>query len=228
MNVEDIMTADVIAVGPETSVHMAARLMSDHAVSGLPVVDADGRVLGLVTEGDLILRQAAPRATHWWRRFFADPEALARDYQKAAGMMVGEVMTREVVSIGPRLDIGTAARILHDRGFRRLPVVHEGRLVGILSRGDLVKALAATPVITTSMSDDELVAAMRERMQAEPWTPFGAMIEASDGVIALTGVVYTEAERSALETMARGIPGCRDVDNRLTASMSFVHGQLPH
>ena len=223
MNVGDIMTADVIAVGPETSVHKAARLMSDHGVSGLPVVDAEGRVLGLVTEGDLILRQAAPRATPWWRRFFAEPETLAREYQKAAGTTVGEVMTRTVVSVSPAIDIGTAAGILHDQGFRRLPVVRDGRLVGILSRGDLVKALAATPVTTTSASDDELVAAMRERMKAEPWTPFPVAVDAAGGVITLRGIVDSETERSALETMARAIPGCRDVDNQLIAGLSAAY-----
>ena len=223
MNVQDVMTADVITVGPEVSVHKAARLMSDHGVSGLPVVDTDGRVLGIVSEADLILRQAAPRARRWWHWFFADPEALARDYQKAAGITVGEIMTRAVVSVSPALAIEAAARILHDRGFRRLPVVRDDRLVGILSRGDLVKALAATPVATASASDDELVTAMRRRIAAEPWTSFGIVVEASDGVIKLWGSVATETERSALETMARAIPGCRAVDNRLMAGVGLTY-----
>jgi CBS-domain-containing membrane protein len=223
MRVEDVMTADVIAVGPEVSVHKAARLMSDHGVSGLPVIDAEGRVIGIVTEGDLILRQAAPRARHWWARFFADPEALARDYRKAAGTTVGEVMTRAVVSVGPDLGIEAAARILYDRGLRRVPVVRDGRLVGILARGDLVKAIAATPVFRVWAPDDELVRAMRERIKAEPWTAPGIVVEASEGVITLWGAVATGAERSALETMARAIPGCRGVDNRLMAGVGVAY-----
>lgn len=223
MHVKDAMTADVITVGPEVSVHKAARLMSDHGVSGLPVVEADGRLIGIVTEGDLILRQAAPRARHWWHRFFADPDALARDYQKAAGTTVGEVMTRAVVSVSPSLGIDTAARILHDRGLRRVPVVRDGRLVGILARGDLVKALAATPVFTVWAPDDELVRAMRERIKAEPWTSVGILVEASDGFITLWGAVASKAERSALETMARTLPGCRGVDNRLIAGLGVAY-----
>lgn len=223
MRVEDVMSADVITVGPEVFVHKAARLMSDHGVSGLPVVDADGRLIGIVTEGDIILRQAGPRARHWWQRFFADPDALARDYQKAAGTTVGEVMTRAVVSVGPDVGIDTAARILHDRGLRHVPVLRDGRLVGILARGDLVKALAATPVFNVWAPDDELVNAMRKRIKAEPWTSVGIVVEASDGVITLWGPVASEAERSALETMARAIPGCRGVVNRLIAGLGVAY-----
>jgi CBS domain-containing protein len=223
MRVEDVMTADVITVSPEVSVHQAARLMSDHGVSGLPVVNSTGFVLGVVTEGDLILRQAAPRARHWWERFFSDPEALARDYQKAVGITVGEVMTREVVSVSPTVALDTAARILYDRRLRRLPVVRHGRLVGILSRGDLVKVLAATPVAATATPDEELVQTMRERMKAELWTPAGIVVEASEGVITLWGITPTETDRSALETMARAIPGCRDVLNRIMTGAGFAY-----
>jgi CBS domain-containing protein len=223
MRVQDVMTPDVITVAPEVFVHKAARLMSDHGVSGLPVVDADGRVVGIVTEGDLILRQAGPRARRWWNRFFADPDALAREYQKAAGTTVGEVMTRAVVSIGPAVGIDTAARILHDRGLRRVPVVRDGRLVGILARGDLVKALAAAPAFNVWAPDDEIVQEMRKRIKDEPWTSRGVVVEGVDGVITLWGTAASEAERSALETMARAIPGCRGVDNRLLAGFGVAY-----
>ena len=223
MKVAEVMTKDVITVSPESSVHTAARLMSDHGVSGLPVVGIDGWLLGLVTEGDLILRQATPRARRWWHRFVADPELLAREYQKAAGMTVAEVMTRAVVSVSPGIALADAARILYDRRLRRLPVVQDGRLVGILSRGDLVKALAAMPPVTTTATDEALVSTMRQRMAAEPWTSLGLVIAADNGVITLWGVVASDAERSALETMARSIPGCRAVENRLVAGAGLAY-----
>jgi CBS domain-containing protein len=223
MRVRDVMTADVITATPETSVPEAASLMSGHGVSGLPVVDSEGGLVGIVTEGDLILRQAAPRPRRWWHRFFEDPETLAREYRKASGTTVGEVMTRPVVSVSPTLALVAAARILYDRRLRRLPVVHDGRVMGMLSRGDLVKALAATPPVTGSTSDDELVKVMRQRMAAEPWTSLGLLVEASNGVITLWGVVASEAERSALETMARAIPGCRAVHNRLVAGVGLAY-----
>ena len=223
MRVQDVMTKDVITATPELSVHKAARLMSDHGVSGLPVVDADGRVLGIVTEGDLILRQAAPRTRHWWQALFADADALAREYQKAAGTTVGEVMTPAVVSVSPDLGVDIAARILHDRGLRRVPVVRDDRLVGILARGDLVKALAATPVFTVWAPDAELVRIMRERIKAVSWASTGIVVEAHDGVLDLWGTVASDTERSALETMARAIPGCRGVVNRLVAGLGLAY-----
>jgi CBS domain-containing protein len=217
MQIRYAMTADVITVSPEESVHTAARLMADHGVSGLPVVDGAGRVAGIVSEGDLILRQATHRTRPWWRRFFEAADTLAREYQRAAGTTVGEVMTRTVVTVEPDADVGAAAAILVERGLRRLPVVDGGRLVGIVSRGDLVKVLATTPPAAATASDAELVDAMRARMVSEPWAPLGVVVEAHDGVLVLRGLVRSEAERSALETMARAIPGCRGVESTLAA-----------
>jgi CBS-domain-containing membrane protein len=223
MRVGNAMTPDLITVTPETSVHKAAALMGDHGVSGLPVVDGEGRLLGLVSEGDLILRQATPHPKRWWHRFVADPESLAREYRKAKGTTVAEVMTRAVVSVGPEMALTDAARILYDRGLRRLPVVHDGRLVGILSRADVVKTVAMTPPVTTAASDNDLLNTMRQRMAAEMWTSPGVVVEASYGVITLRGVVASDAERSALGTMARAIPGCRAVENRLAAGVGIAY-----
>ncbi|MBM4439290.1 MAG: CBS domain-containing protein [Candidatus Rokubacteria bacterium] len=226
MKVRDAMTADVITVGPEATVRGAATLMSDHGVSGLPVVDRDGHLLGIVTEGDLILRQAAPRPRRWWRRFFADPEMLAREYQKAAGVTVGEIMTRAVVSVGADVDVADAARIMYDRGLRRLPVVRGGRLAGILGRSDLVKVLAAAPSYVVALPDAELVRMMRAELSAQAWTPAGIHVEAAGGVIRLWGIAGSESERAALETMAGALPGCRAVESHLIvgATLGYTYG----
>jgi len=142
MTIEEVMTRDVITVGPATPIHKAAQLMVEHGVSGLPVVSDDGRLVGIVSEGDLILRQQRPGERPWWRRFFEDGEQLAREYRRAMGTTVGEVMSHPAVSISPVWGIETAATILQNRRIRRLPVVLDGRLVGIVTRADLIKALA--------------------------------------------------------------------------------------
>ena len=145
MTVEDVMTRDVVTVTPAMSIHEAARLMIDHGVSGLPVVNDEGQLLGIISDGDLILRHKRTEGRPWWRRFFEDGERLAREYQKAGGTTVGEVMTRPALSISPVFGIETAASIFLNRRIRRLPVVRDGKLVGIVSRGDLLKALVTPP-----------------------------------------------------------------------------------
>jgi CBS domain-containing protein len=143
VTIDDIMTRDLITVTPAASIHAAAQLMIDHGVSGLPVVEADGRLVGIISEGDLILRQTRPAARPWWRAFFERGEQLAREYRKAVGTTVGEVMSRPVISISPVWGIETAAAIMQNRRIGRLPVVRDGRLVGIVTRADLIKALAS-------------------------------------------------------------------------------------
>jgi CBS domain-containing protein len=224
MRVADVMSPDVITVTPEASIEMAARLLVNHGISGLPVVDDQGNLVGIITERDLILRQKARERTPWWKTFFLDAERLARDYRKAQGTTVGEVMTSPVVHVAPDTPIAVAAAILDQLRIGRLPVLAEDRLVGIVSRADLVKALASVPAAKpAAVSDTDLVRAMRERLRSEPWVSNrNIAVRAEGGVVGLYGLVESEAERAALETMARSIPGCQGVDTRL-----IVRGRMP-
>jgi CBS domain-containing protein len=217
MRVSEVMTREVVTVRPETPIHEAAALMASRGISGVPVVEREGHVVGILSEGDLIIRQKPREPLPWWRQFFADAEALAREYRKAVGTTAGDVMTTEVLSIGPEAPLSAAAIILHEQRIRRLPVVANGRLVGIVSRGDLVRALASVaPSPAVSRPDAEIVRELRERLRREPWaTTTGVLAEAREGILALWGLVSTDAERSALETMARTVPGVRDVENHL-------------
>ena len=114
MTIEEVMTRDVITVAPTAPIHQAAQLMVEHGVSGLPVVDDDGRLVGIISEGDLILRQTRRGEKPWWSRFFENGEQLVREYQRAMGTTVGEVMTRDVITISPVWGIETAATILQN------------------------------------------------------------------------------------------------------------------
>jgi CBS domain-containing protein len=221
--VREIMTKDVIAVAPKTTIREAAQLMVDHGISGLPVVNDDGRMVGIVTEGDLILRQKPERKVPWWDLSLGPGEELAREYQKAHGTTVAEVMTRAVLSIGPDLPIESAADLLDGHRIRRLPVIEDGRLVGIVSRGDLIKTLAAAPAREGGhLPDLRLVEEMKERLAREPWVSRGIVVHASDGIVSLWGLIETEAEKAALETMARSIEGSRGVENHLV-----VRSEIP-
>lgn len=225
MKIREIMTRDVITVAPQTPIREAASLMVDHAVSGLPVVDEQGKLVGVLSEGDLILRQRARQPVPWWRAFFQDGERLAREYQKAAGTTVAEVMTKAVISVSPDLPIEAAALILDQRRIRRVPVVADGRVVGIVSRGDLVKVLAKTPSpVGGPTSDSQLASEMRARLAKEPWVSHhGIVVDAEKGELLLWGLVASEAEKSAVETMARSLPGVKGVRSRL-----LVESEIPY
>jgi CBS domain-containing protein len=220
MNVADIMTRDVITVPPSASIHDAARLMVDHGVSGLPVVDAKGALKGIITEGDLIVRQKWPsvKRRSWRTFFFSDAEGLAREYQRATGITVAEVMTRDVVWVGADWPVESVASMLDRLHIRRLPVVDaHGQLIGIVSRADLIKALAVAPAQSADRrADADLAAEMRRRLGHESWVSDRRLfVEAVNGVLLIWGTVESEGERSAIRTMARAIDGCRDVDGNL-------------
>jgi CBS domain-containing protein len=218
MRVEDIMTRDVITVRPETTIHEAAALMVTHGISGLPVVDDACRVVGIVSEGDLILRQKERRSRPWWRSFLDDGEKLAREYQKRAGTTVGDAMTRSVLCVSPRLPIESVAVVLDEQRIRRVPVVDLGRLVGIVSRGDLIRSLASEPLrpAGAARAEGDLVREFKARLAAEPWAKaHGIVAQAEKGVLGLWGLVDSEAEKSAVETLARAIAGVTSIENHL-------------
>ena len=223
MKVEDVMTRDVITVAPGTSIQAAAQLMVDHGVSGLPVVDGAGSLVGLITEGDLIVRHKPPSWPRWWQLFFEDTARLAREYQRATGLTVGEVMTRTLVCIAPDAPLAAAAALLEEHRIRRLPVVEDGVLVGVISRADLIKTVATAPARgARPLTDAQLVTEMKRRLAQEPWvSDRNIVLEARDGHLRLWGWVESGAEKAAIETMARAIPGCGGVTNRLLA-----HGQV--
>lgn len=227
MRVSDIMTRNVITVRPATPIQEAARTLVAHGISGVPVVDDGGRVVGLLSEGDLILRHKPRERMPWWRIFFDDGERLAREYQKAVGTTVAEAMTRSVISVSPDLPIESAAAILDEHRIRRVPVIADGRLMGIVSRGDLVRALATAPApAVASRADADLVREMKARLVREQWVTSRIVVQAEDGVLSLWGFAETEAEKAALETMGRSIEGAKAVESHLVtkADVAYHYG----
>ncbi len=222
--IDEVMTRTVVTVGPTATIEQAAKLMVERGVSGLPVVDEAGALLGIVSEGDLIVRQLPAERLTWWRMFFDDGEKIARDYRKRIGTMVRDVMTRAVISVGVGVDVSVAAQLLHARNIRRLPVVAEGKLVGIVSRGDLVKLLAAPRPMAPARTGNALADELRRRLNEQPWiTDHGLVVSADDGVVELWGLVGSEAERAAIETTAWSIEGCRGVKSNLAVNAGFAY-----
>ncbi|MGA8651906.1 MAG: CBS domain-containing protein [Xanthobacteraceae bacterium] len=142
MRIEHFMTRRVVAVSPDTSILAAARLMLEHHISGLPVVDASGHVVAIVSESDLLRDDGKGMAGSPWLQLMVGPDARTGEPAQLGERKVAEVMTRDPVTVAPADSIAHACRLLEQRGIKRLPVVHDGELVGIIARADLVRAFA--------------------------------------------------------------------------------------
>ena len=145
MQARDVMTTNVVTVTPDVAVEEIARLLLERNISGVPVVDGDDAVLGIVSEGDLMRRPetgAAPRRS-WWLEFAASSRWRAAEYIRSHGVTAGDIMTRDVVTVAETANMGEIAEILEERKIKRVPVVRDGKLVGIVSRSNLLQALVA-------------------------------------------------------------------------------------
>ena len=219
MLARDIMTHDVISVRPETPVEEVARLLLVYRISGAPVVDASGRVVGVVTEADLIVRERPEAPRSRWLRWFGDPDLLAAAYVKSHGVRAEEIMSRPAVCITEEIPVEAIAALLQDRGINRVPVLREGRLVGIVSREDLLKALVVQPSLRLAPPDDaELRRRALAQLEREDWaTIAGLWIGVDRGVVEIWGIVETPAVREAVTVALENVAGVRRIFNRLTA-----------
>jgi CBS domain-containing protein len=217
----DVMTTDVITVAPDATVRDIATLLRSKGISGVPVVDAAGQILGIVTEGDLILREAIAGKHHrsWWLSLFDDPNVVARDYAKSHGRVAKDVMTTPVISVGPATMLSEIAKTLERHRIKRVPVVNDNKLVGIVSRSNLLQALAVADVSRQGANDDR---AIREQLLAElqkqHWVHMGLKnVVVQDGVVSLWGMVSSDDERRALRIAAENVPGVKGVEDNLTS-----------
>lgn len=220
MLAKDIMTRNVVTAKTGTRVRDIAKLMTDNRISALPVVTEDGALAGLVSEGDLLHRKetGTERKRAWWMDMFADSDQRAREFVKAHGLSVEDVMTRVVVSVPENASAAEVADILDAHRIRRVPVVTDGKVVGIISRGDLVRVLAQTK----STDADERIdnGALHKRvydaLHAQPWMNTLYMnYTVSDGVVQLVGFVDTTEQKRAIEVVVSEVSGVKRVDDQL-------------
>jgi CBS domain-containing protein len=223
MNAVDIMTSKVIAVTPETLVREVAALLCEHRISAVPVVD-NGRLVGLVSEADLLHRHEIgtdldTRTGSWWLRLFSADRSPG-NYVKSHARQARDVMTREIVSVAADTPVTEIANLLESRGIKRVPVVRDGRLIGIVSRANLIQALAVERRSRKPArpSDDNTI---RERLLAElecqPWWRNSSNLIVTDGIVHYWGAIDSEVERQAARVAAENVPGVREVvDHRFS------------
>jgi CBS domain-containing protein len=233
MRAMDVMTTNVITVEPDTSVQELATLLSERGISGVPVVDnKDTRLVGIVSEGDLLHRaetgterRTQRRRSRWLDTFASDQEA-ARDYVKAHGRTVREIMTRDVITVSDTTELADIATLLETRRIRRVPVVRDGKLVGIVSRANLVRALAITknePAIDADSDDRTIRQRLLIELQGHEWVHmWAADIIVRDRVVHLWfSDDRSEDERQALRVAAENIPGVRQVQEHIVPAAVF-------
>jgi CBS domain-containing protein len=220
MQVKDIMTSKVLSVEANTSVFEAIRSMLQHKISGLPVVNADGALVGIVTEGDFLRRAetATERRRPRWLEFLMGPGRLADDYVHTHTRRVADVMTPDPYTVTEGTPLEDVVRIMEKHRIKRLPVVRGKLVVGIVSRANLLHALASlAPRAPASAPTD---GAIRERLMAElerqKWAPLGWLnVVVQNGVVELWGTITDERERRALIVAAQNIPGVKDVHDHV-------------
>jgi CBS domain-containing protein len=218
MKAHDVMTWGAITVGPDESVTCAVQLMLQNKISGLPVVDEEGEFVGIVTEGDFLRRGelGTQRQRPRWLEFLLGPGRLAAEYVQASGQKVAQVMTREAKTITPETPIEEVVRLMERHRVKRLPVVQGGKLVGIVSRADLLHALGSVARDLKPAAGDD--AAIREQIIAEcakqRWAPHINVV-VQDGVVSLWGVITDDRARDAFMVAAENVPGVKGVHDHL-------------
>ena len=212
MRAIDVMVTDVATVHPETDVAEAVKLLAEHDASALPVVDAENRLVGILSEADLIERVEIGTEKHrpWWLEAVTAASTLARDFAKSHGKKVGEIMTSDVVSVAEDTPLSEIAALLERNRIKRVPVTRDGKLVGVVSQSNLVRALAS--VIGRMDYHDEADRQIRlellSRLREQSWTDFGSRnITVGGGVVHIWGLVGSPAEHKALLALAESVPG---------------------
>ncbi|HEX3575774.1 MAG TPA: CBS domain-containing protein [Rhodopila sp.] len=220
MIVADVMTRNCITIASDATVEEAVNLMLSRNISGLFVVDKDGTLAGVVTEGDLMRRDelGTQRNRPWWLRLLVSPARQAADFTQANGRHVRDVMTDDVLSIAQDAPLEEVVATMEKNRIKRLPVTADGRVVGVVSRADLLRALIgrvrnAGPI---GIDDRGIRGAILSALEAQSWTPMTTLnVTVADGVVDLWGTITNEQERHGIRVIAENTDGVKSVNDHL-------------
>jgi len=233
MRAHQIMTRSVVTVSPETTIVDAANLMLHRHVSGLPVVDTSGKLVGIVSEGDFIRRSeiGTGRKRGRWLRFILGPGRSASDFVQEHGRKVFEVMTRSPLTIAEDTALAEIVDLMEKNNVKRLPVVRGDKVVGIVSRANLLQAVAslARDVADPTADDDHIRGRIIDALEKNEWCPFGLSVVVRKGIVHLSGVITEEHARQAAVVAAENIEGVKKVHDHLcwVDAMSGIYLNSP-
>ncbi|RIK90393.1 MAG: hypothetical protein DCC72_11785 [Burkholderiales bacterium] len=229
MQARDVMSTPVISVTEDASVADVARLLLRHGISAVPVLGADGRLLGIASEGDLVRRveSGTEREPSWWLRLFGDTEERVRDYAKTHGRRVTDVMTREVTTVREDASLAEIAALLERHRIKRVPVMRGNEVVGIVSRANLLQGLASSPAQAAAAEgeagDRSLRARIDEEMRRAGLDTAFVNVVVTDGIAWLWGAVRSEGQLEAARIAAERVMGdAASVQNRLSVLPASV------
>jgi CBS domain-containing protein len=221
MKAADVMVSAVISVRPNARVEEVAGILLANRISAVPVMDEEGELLGIVSEGDLMRRPEAgtERRRSWWLEHLMGKQVLAAEYVKSHSHKISDVMTRSVITATPDTPLGEIATLLEKNRIKRVPIVQNGKVVGIVSRANLLQALATLPTkgATTARADDsEIRDQVISRLNAELWRPSLLNVTVYDGNVDLWGFVTSNDEKKAARIAAEGVAGVKSINDHLT------------
>jgi CBS domain-containing protein len=220
MQAKDVMTRNIVSVQPDATVLQAARLMLQHHISGLPVIDHVGKLVGVLSEGDFLRRQETrtERRRSRWLEFLMGPGRAAAEYAHSHGSKVSEVMTGEVRTVGEDTSLEDIVELMERYRIKRVPVLRGSNVVGIVTRSNLMHAMVslARKAPPTAKDDSTIRDRLLEEIKKEQWAPAAMTnVVVSDGVVELWGVIVDERQRDALKVAAENIPGVKAVKDHL-------------
>lgn len=216
MDAKDVMTRTVVTVSPDHSLRHAARIMLDRGISGVPVVDDDGRLVGIVTEGDLLRRSelAGPGLSSQQTE---TSDEKARAYVKSHSWKIGDVMSSDLVEVDEETPVARVAALMAERGIKRVPVMKGRRLVGIVSRADLLRVLIAAKIDDAASGDDAIRRSILARLREDAGVEVNNLaLTVAGGLVHLSGVVKSQSERDAARVVAEGVRGVKGVFDNLS------------
>lgn len=230
MRAADLMTRDVISIQSDMPLAEAAGLMLRYRISGLPVVNASKQLVGILTEGDLLRRSelGTERKRPRWLEFLVSPGKLAQEYAQSHGRRVSDVMTPNPVSIEKDAPLEEIVSLMNERRIKRIPVLDDGELAGIVSRADILRALSAA--LSQKTGDDYAAdAAVRDNILSElkkqTWAPIALInVSVDQGIVDLWGTLLDERERTAIRVAIENMPGVKEVRDHLVYTEPY--GQI--
>jgi CBS domain-containing protein len=220
MIVADVMTRNCITIAPESTVEEAVNLMLSRGISGLCVVNKEGELAGMITEGDLLRRDEIGTQRHrpWWLRLLASPARQAADFTRANGRHVRDVMTEDVISIGQDAQLEDVVAAMEKHSIKRLPVTAAGHVVGVVSRSDLLRALIGRVRNVEPLATDDraIRTAILDALEAQSWAPMTTLnVTVTKGVADLWGTITNDEERRAIRVIAENTGGVKTVNDHM-------------